>query len=357
MSIPLPREPRRILIVKPSALGDIVHTLPFLHLLRKRYKTAEISWLVVPAFAGLLEHHHLLDHVLLFERKRFANLWRDASAAKGLFHFAMSLRREQYDLVIDLQGLLRSGWITWQTRAPVRVGFSNAREGAPIFYTHRVPTDTPDKHAIERYVDIAEALDCGRGPVVFDFGITDEPRLAVRELLPDIERYCVLLPGTNWATKRWPMEKFARLVEPIESRFGLRCVIAGGCDVVELATQAPAAINLAGKTNLKELVALLDGASLVIANDSGPMHIASALNRPLVTLFGPTNPVRTGPYARPETVTRLQIACSPCYSRTCSHHSCMQWLEVEQVLADAALALHRVIDPAAGIRGPNEGAK
>ncbi len=331
-TIKLPREPRRILIVKPSALGDIVHTLPVLHLLRKRFKTAEISWLVVPAFASLLEGHRLLDHVLLFERRRFANLWRDASAAKGLMSFAMSLRKQQFDLVIDLQGLLRSGWISWQTRAPVRVGFAYAREGATTFYTHVVQTRTHEQHAIERYLDVCEALGCGRGPVVFDFDLPDSAKSSVTEMTANCGDYAVLLPGTNWATKRWPAERFEGLIAPLRARFGLSTIIAGGNDVRDMGRSWNGALNLSGKTDLKQLVALIDRAKLVIANDSGPMHIASALHRPLVTIFGPTNPIRTGPYERLETVARLDIACSPCYSRKCSHCSCMNWIGIDNIL-------------------------
>jgi heptosyltransferase I len=339
MPIELPAEPKRILIVKPSALGDIVHTLPFLHLLRQRFETAEISWLVVPAFASLLEKHPLLDHVLLFERRRFANMWRDASAAKGLLNFALSLKRQQFDLVIDLQGLLRSGWITWQTRARTRVGFAYAREGATAFYTHRVPTHNPERHAVERYLDVAEALGCGREPAVFDFDVPAIARERVSQLVPR-EPYAVLLPGTNWATKRWPADRFASLVAPIEQQLGLRCVVAGGNDVLAMPF-GDSVVNLAGKTDLKELVALLEGASLVIANDSGPMHIAAALNRPLVTIFGPTSAVRTGPYGRPDTVLQLDLACRPCYSRSCVHTSCMQWIEVEHVMHAARTQLQK----------------
>ncbi len=339
MKIHLPQTPRRILIVKPSALGDIVHTLPILHLLRKRFADAKISWLVVPAFASLLQGHRLLDQVLLFERRRFANLWRDASAAKGLASFAMSLGKEKFDLVIDLQGLLRSGWIAWQTRAPVRVGFAYAREGATAFYTHVVNTPNHERHAVERYLDVAEALGCGRGPVVFDFDLSDEARSSVRQLLTSHREYAVLLPGTNWATKRWSAERFEQLISPMRERFGLSAVIAGGKDVLEMNQPWSGALNLAGKTDLKQLVALIEGAKLVIANDSGPMHIASALNRPLVTLFGPTNPARTGPYDRPGTVLRLDIACSPCYSRKCLHQSCMDWLTTGHVLSQIETAI------------------
>jgi len=157
-------------------------------------------------------------------------------------------------------------------------------------------------------------------------------RAHVETLLPAGTKYAVLLPGTNWATKRWPVEKFARLVAPLRQRFGLEVVVAGGPDVEGLANQIPDATNLVGKTNLPQLVALLDRADVVIANDSGPMHIAAALGKPLVAIYGPTNPVRTGPYGRMETVVRLDIPCSPCYSRQCSHQSCLQWLGIEPVL-------------------------
>jgi lipopolysaccharide heptosyltransferase I len=338
-TIHLRREPRRILIVKPSALGDIVHTLPVLHLLRRRFRAAKISWLVVPAFAGILEGHKDLDQVLLFERRRFSNMWRDASAARGLFSFAMSLRQQAFDLVIDLQGLFRSGWIAWQTRAPVRVGLAYAREGATMFYTHVVNTDTHEKHAVDRYMDVCEALGCGRGPVVFDFDLADESRDAVRQMLGGESNYAVLMPGTNWATKRWPADRFETLVGELGARYGLTSVIAGGRDVSEMNRTWTGAIDLSGKTDLKQLVALLDMSRLVVANDSGPMHIASALGRPLVTPFGPTSPVRTGPYRRAGTVIRLDIACAPCYSRHCLHHSCMQWMGVEQVLNRIDIAM------------------
>jgi ADP-heptose:LPS heptosyltransferase len=142
----------------------------------------------------------------------------------------------------------------------------------------------------------------------------------------------VLLPGTNWETKRWPTEKFAGMVAPLRERFGLVSVLAGGPDAGAMASRIPGAIDLTCKTTLKQLTALLERADLVVANDSGPMHIASALGRPLVTPFGPTNPVRTGPFRRMDSVIRLDIACSPCYSRHCSHQSCLRGLEVEPVV-------------------------
>ena len=331
-AIELPEEPRRILIIKPSALGDIVHALPILHLVRTRWPTAHISWLVNPPFAGLLDGHSQLNEVIHFDRRRFGAGWWHPGAAVGFFRFVGELRRKQFDLVIDLQGLFRSGWLARATGSPVRVGFADARELGWIFYSNRGPVHTWDQHALERYLNIAEALGCGRGPVVFQFPPMEMLKPAIRE------PYAVLLPGTNWETKRWPIESFAQLVGPLRERFGLRSVVAGAGDAVKLAAGMRELagesdlIDLTGKTSLGQLVALLAGAAVVVANDSGPMHIASALGRPMVTMFGPTNPIRTGPYERMDTVVRLDIVCSPCYSRRCSHRSCLKWLEAGSVL-------------------------
>lgn len=329
------RSPERILIIKPSSLGDVTHGLPILHLVRKRFPKARISWLVVPYCAGLLQNHPDLDEVILFDRRRFAAAWRSPRALADLIRFHRALRSRRFDCVIDLQGLFRSGWLAWQTGAAVRVGFANARELAPLFYTHRVGIDTVEQHAIDRYLKIAEALGCPTEPLEYHFPTTEADQRHVAGLVEKLGRFAVLLPATNWLTKRWPVENFAALVRPLEERLGLKCVVAGGADAAALAPGIAGALNLAGKTSIPQLVALLQRASLVIANDSGPMHIASALGRPLVALFGPTNPVRTGPHKRLECVVRTEIECSPCYRRRCSHQSCLRQLSVERVLAAA----------------------
>jgi lipopolysaccharide heptosyltransferase I len=327
--------PHRILLIKPSSLGDVTHTLPVLHLLRRRYPDAKISWLVAPYCSGLLEGHPDLDEVILFDRRRFGTAWKNPSAGLDLIRFKRDLRRRQFDWVIDLQGLFRSGWLAWQTRAPIRIGFANAREFSWLFYTHRIPIATMEQHAVDRYLRIALAAGCADEPIEFPFAVSQSDRTTVAQMTGD-EPYAVLLPGANWPTKRWPVENYQALVDPIRQRFGLRCIVAGGRDTIDLAKAIPSALNLAGKTNLPQLVALLERSNLVIANDSGPMHIAAALGKPLVTLFGPTNPIRTGPYNRPESVVRVDIPCSPCYSRHCSHTSCLRWLTIEPVLATAA---------------------
>jgi lipopolysaccharide heptosyltransferase I len=329
--IELPHAPKKILIIKPSALGDIVHTLPVLNLLKRRWPEAEISWLVGSSFAGLLEGHPQLQEVIRFDRHRFAKAWRNPRALIEMLSFGAGLRRRHFDVVIDLQGLFRSGLTAQLARSPIRVGFSNARELAWMFYTHRIPA-TADQHALDRNLMVAESLGCGRAPVEFVLPIDDADREYINAVLPARQGYAVLLPGTNWLTKRWPVEYFASLVGPLKQRYGFASVVAGGADAAELAKRIDGAIDLTRRTNLKQLVALLAGADLVVANDSGPMHIAAALGRPMVTMFGPTNPNRTGPWGREDSVVRVDIQCSPCYSRRCSHISCMKWLGGEAVL-------------------------
>src|SRR5436305_8968871 len=189
--------PQRILIIKPSAIGDVVHTLPILNLLRRRWAAAHISWLVTPACAGLLEGHPQLDEVIFFERRRYASGWRNPAALRDLLGLTRQLRKRQFDLVIDLQGLFRSGWLTWKTHAPVRIGFANAREMSWLAYTHRVPVLTDDQHAIDRYLAVTDALGCGREQIEFRFPTGPVEREYIDDQLRDIGPVAVLLPGTN----------------------------------------------------------------------------------------------------------------------------------------------------------------
>jgi heptosyltransferase I len=331
--------PQRILIIKPSAIGDVVHALPVLNLLRRRWPDAHVSWLITPGCRGLLEGHPQINELIPFDRNLFGRSWKSLSAAREMLRYFHSLRDHKFDLVIDLQGLLRSGLLTWATRSPIRVGSTNAREFGGYFCTHLAPVHTWWQHAIERYLTVAEFLGLGRDPFEFVFATDDADRQFVNELLPK-EPFAVLLPATNWETKQWPVENFAALVNPLRERFGLESVLAGGPDAAALSSSLPGAINLAGKTTLRQLIALLERADLVIANDTGPMHIAAALGRPLVTMFGPTSPIQTGPYKRMESVVRMDISCSPCFSRECSHRSCLRWLGIEPVLDLAAQQLH-----------------
>lgn len=337
--------PNKILLIKPSAIGDVVHTLPFLALLRRKFPHAYIAWLVTPACSGLLDRHPLLSEVILFDRKRYGTAIKSPAAAKEFRHFTQSLKDRDFDLVIDLQGLFRSGYLAWKTGAKTRVGFGYAREAAPLFYTHRIPRHPHERHAIERYLDIAEALGLGRGPLEYAWNTTETHRAKAAELLaplqPTSNSFAALIPGTNWETKRWPAQRFKLLAQRLRTELDLPSVVIGAASDKPLADIIQPDLDLTGKSTLPETTALLERATIVIANDTGPMHIAAALGRPLVTLYGPTSPLRTGPHNRLDTVLRLDLPCSPCLSRTCSHTSCMNWLTEQAVLDQVKIQLQR----------------
>jgi heptosyltransferase I len=304
-------DPQRILIVKPSALGDIVHTLPVLRLLRRRFPTATIDWLVYSAFADLLDGHPDLTSVVPLHR-----------SPRGLFTAASEVRRRNYDMALDLQGLARSAFITRATGAAIRVGFQQSREFAFLAYTHKVQARMEPVHAVERYLDMAELVGAGRGPVEFVFHSTPADNEWAMNQTASLGKFAVIAPGTNWITKRWPVEHFEQLSRLLRDR-GLKVVVVGHTDAEPLALAINPDLNLVKQTTLKQLVEVIALAEVVVANDSGPMHIASALGTPLVVPFGPTDPVLTGPYQRSDSVLRFPIQCSPCLSRQCSHMTCM----------------------------------
>lgn len=330
--IRLKQPPHRVLIVKPSSLGDVVHSLPFLNSLRTCFPDASIDWVIARGLDGLLDGHPMLDSLIVIDKDR----WRRISEAAGTMHelrdLFRTLRARRYDLVIDLQGLLRSGLMTWATRAPVRVGFSEAREGSRYFYTHTVRGGR-EVHAVDRYLKIAAALGCDTGTVGFPLpssaGVTEQ----VKELRIKLKDYIVLVPGARWDTKIWPAERFGALA----SLLPLKSVVIGGsgdrkraAEIVRLS--GGRACSVAGETSLPELVEVMRTARCVVTNDSGPMHIAAALDVPVVAIFGPTSPGRTGPYGRRHVVLKSERGCAPCFKRQCDDVRCMPDITVDMVL-------------------------
>jgi heptosyltransferase I len=340
----LPPAPR-VLIVKPSSLGDIVHALPVLAALRRQYPRAHIAWLASRAFAPLLEGHPLLDEVITFDRRHYGRMLRSLSALGAFLRFVRRLRSSRFDLVLDLQGLFRSGFLAWATGAPLRFGFADARELAWLFYTGRVPGRRRTHHAVDLNLRLAAALGLPADAPTFPLGLHAEELAAARRLLASapgrpVEQFTAVIPGARWETKRWRADRLASLLDRLHADGYGPCVLLGAPDDREfsdeiLAAAATRPIDLVGRTSLRELAAVLALARLVICHDSGPMHIAAALAKPLVAIFGPTNPARTGPYCQSARIIQLPLECVPCYARRCplGHHNCMQQLELETVLA------------------------
>lgn len=346
----------RILLVKPSSLGDIVHALPVLHGLRRRYPGATIDWLVASSFASLLRGHPEIDELVIFDRKRLAGFGRNLSATTALFAFLRRLRAGKYDLVIDLQGLFRSGFFSRATGAGVRLGFRTAREGARFFYTHQVCVDDPDAHAVDRNYLVARVLGFDDVPICFTPVLPESAWDEVhdplkRDLLSSDALRMVVVPGGRWETKVWLPQRFAETIDRVAERTGARGILVGSPDETALCEQIANKcesdpVNLAGKTNLRQLAVVLKRADVVLCHDSAAMHFAVAFRRPLVCLVGPTNPHRTGPYNRPNDVVRLNLDCSPCYLRRldrCPHgHRCMRDINVGRVVTAVERAMNDV---------------
>ncbi|MGH6673187.1 MAG: lipopolysaccharide heptosyltransferase II [Xanthobacteraceae bacterium] len=372
MTLPLDelrrREFRKILLIKLSAVGDVVHTLPVLNKFRRRYPNAQIDWLVTPAIGELLRHHPALNSVVDFERDTSAPPWA-WSALSSYVRLARKLRLAGYDLVIDLHGQSRTAFLAFVTGAPIRIGFDKerpkvwensrqvtddfrkhawqgAREGAWLFYTHPVPLPTMDVHVIDHYQSVGALLDFDAGPTDFTFQIPQAARDRVESLLGRYgigsTRPVVIAPRGNWETKRWPDEKSAEIARHFLQR-GHAVVLVGAprehAVGEAIARLAPGLADLTGATTLSELAALIERAALCIAHDSGPLHLAVALGRPVVALFGPSDPVWAGPYHRDNASVRAGLPCSPCYLRrleSCRHeHGCMNKLSVQAVIERA----------------------
>ncbi len=340
------RDYQRILIIKPSSFGDVIHALPVLNGLRQRYPQAGISWLVADSCAGLLEGHAALDEVIRFDRRRYGQIGRSFRVTVEFMEFVHTLRAQNFDLVLDLQGLFRSGFLAMASGAPVRLGFSPGREFSWLFYTHRVAAPDREMHAVDRNYLFARALGFDDVPIRFDLPVQPAARASAERMLAGNgmragRSYVLMGPGTRWGTKMWPAKYFAELARRFEAETGLAVVLIGMENEVQIAAEveklaAGAVVNLAGRTTLPELIALVDGASLVVMHDSGPMHLATALGKPMVALYGPTSHVRTGPYRRPEAVTRLDLECAPCYLKRLSEcpydHRCMRELLPDAVM-------------------------
>lgn len=337
-----------ILLIKPSSLGDVVMALPALSALRRSFPQARIHWLIRPEFAPLIEGHPHVDEILLFDRKFLAQAWRNAAAGRGLLALVSELRQRRFDAVLDLQGLFRTGLLAWLSGCPQRFG-PRWREMAHLFYTTSIPPRREWVHVVDFYLKLVGAM--GGSELRAEFVLPDKPAAgtAARDLLSrhriDLHRYAVVIPGSAQASKCWPAERFAALVDRLASAHGLAVAAAGGRgekDMVEkirsLARHPPA--NLAGQTALPELVEVLRGAQLVVSNDTGPGHIAAALGRPLVMLFSWSNPLRVGPYGRPQCVVARDIGSRGLANRSRNPEHSIRHLTLDEVYAKAVEQLH-----------------
>lgn len=304
-----PQAPQRILIIRPSALGDVCRTTPVLASLRAAFPTARIDWLVHEAFADAIRAHPALTGIIPFARRAMGRWWTPAGLA-ATRDLLTRLRAPRYDLVLDCQGLARSALFTRLTGAPRRIGHADAREGAPLAYTTRVapaPGDSP--HTVDRMLGLVAALGITPLPDARLYAppddlaaLADDTRLAC-----GVARYVLFAPTSRWPGKRWPIDRFidlARgLADPSLRVDAIAVVAASGerdqcAPLLSAIPGAPPVIDLVGKTTVGRLMAIVSRAALVVASDSAALHMAVGFDRPLLGLFGPTDVARVGPYRR-----------------------------------------------------------
>lgn len=306
---------KNILIIKPSALGDIAIALGAVASLRRRYPDAKITWFVRPEFSPLLDCASNIDDTIIFDRRLLGKWWYKPEAFVSLVRLVKSLRGANFDLVIDLQGLFRTAFFGWITGCRKRLGMKTSREFAHIFYTDKVSQDDDSIHVIDYYNKVIAAA--GVTDAVVEYGLFVEEQAAARakEILSEFgfdgKEYAVFVTGATREAKCWPIEKFAHLAEKINTEYGLEVIgvgISGEKERIDkiVAISKARIVNLAGRTTIPELMAVLAGAKVVISNDTGPGHIAAALGGKTVIIFGPTNPQRIYPYGKEDSIAAIE---------------------------------------------------
>lgn len=339
-----------ILLIKPSSLGDIVLALPALSALRRSFPRARISWLIRPEFAPLIEGHPHLDEIILFDRKSLGRAWRHPAALRELTSLISRLRRKHFDGVLDLQGLFRSASLAWLSGCKRRFGPIWRKELAHYFYTTAIPPRPEWAHVVDYYLKLIEAM--GGADLRVEFMLPEKPEAAAaaRDLLSrygvDSGRYAVIIPGSAQVSKCWPAERFAALADRLASDHGLAVAATGSraespmIERIQSLAEYPIA-NLAGRTSLPELTEVLRMAKLVVSNDTGPGHIAAARGRPLVMMFSWSNPLRVGPYRRPECVIARDMSSRGLAIKSRNPRHAIQHITLDEVYAKVVEQLAR----------------
>ena len=312
----------KILILKPSSLGDVVQALPVLRLIKQHLPASEIYWWVDSKLAPLLEGDPDLKGVVHFHRRR----WAAPRHWPEIAHSIRWMREQAFDWVIDLQSLMRSGVFAWLANGKLTIGLDEPREGARGFYDLILPRPSALTHAVDWYLGVLPPLGV---PVHWNFQwLPERPALAQalrQKWSMDRARWIVLQPGARWPNKRWPAEYFADLLRQLAAYYpDFRFAVLGGDDERSLGgiiagTAGPRCLDLTGKLSLPEMVEWLRLSELLVTNDTGPMHVAAALGKPVVALFGPTEPRRTGPYRQLAHVLQLRLPCVPCLKPHCAY--------------------------------------
>jgi ADP-heptose:LPS heptosyltransferase len=331
----------------------VCRTVPVIASLKRAYPDASIDWMVQAGFEESVQEHPDLHRVVLFPRKRFSNWWKPDIAVE-LWHWLQDMRRERYDLAVDCQGLARSGFFAWATRARNRIGYADAAEGGWLGVNRRVNASRT-LHTVDRMLALVEGIGV---EAVRDMRLYSPPEAWPSLLKIDqaaklsSERFAVIAPTSRWPGKLWPAERYAAAAKLIlgDASLGIDSVVIVGAEherdqctpLVDLAASDPRVIDLIGKTSIGTLMALVEHSSLVIANDSACLHIAVGFDRPLVGLYGPTDISLVGPYQREHCVVqRLVPGDSFDHKNKLLGQQMMQRISVDDVMEKVRAVLAR----------------
>jgi lipopolysaccharide heptosyltransferase II len=325
--------PQRILIVLLGSIGDVTRAIPLANLLRRQYPKARITWALEPPAFPLVEHHPAVDEVVVFDRRRW---WR------GLGPFLRQIREPHFDLVFDLQRHLKSGFISWWSGAPIRLGFHrrNAKELNWLFNNHFISATDNGISKLSHYLKFAETLGIEPHPIEWGFSLLAEEQARVERMLQEVgSEFAVFFIGSRWESKEWFPIQSAKSALEIQQRYGLGIVLLGAKEDEPLAAEVESyptlrVTNWVGRTSLREAIGILSKAKVAIGPDTGLMHLSAAVGTPVVSLWGATSPIRTGPYGYQHLAIQGKAACSPCYVRRCPiGRLCMKSIEVKEITA------------------------
>ena len=337
-------QPSRVCIIKPSSLGDVIHALPILAALRERWPAAHLAWVVNRPFQGVLQGHPDLDELIVYNR---AGKGLDPLGITGSVGLLRRLNRAGFDLTIDLQGLLRSALMTAATRAKVRVGVADAREGARWFYTDLIDAPRLGLHAVERVQRVAAALHVDASKPRFNLPIREADRRWAKEILAGVPSPRIVLNvGARWETKRWPPHHFAAIGRRASQELGAGLIAVGSAGDRSLVDQLVRAmgpvpvLDLCGRTSLLELAALAVESDLVISNDTGPLHLAAAAGARVVGIYTCTSPKLTGPFGPRVATVQSCVWCAPSFIKKCYRLDCMSELTPNRVWPIVLSQLH-----------------
>ena len=329
-----------ILVVKLSAIGDVIHALPVSYAIKEQYPDAHLTWVVEPTAYAILEDNPYIDELILFEKAKFRSV---GGFLREIGPFRKRLRVRHYDASLDLQGLFKSAAIAFNAGAKMRIGTANMREGAHLV-SRPVRGVHASGHIVERYLDVARALGCAVDEVRFPVSVSERDRMAAETLLgregvPEGRAFVAFAIGANWLNKRWPVEHFAALADRLYHAHYVPVLVGGGrldetlAQDIMRASEIPP-VNLVGRTNLKQLAHIFRRAVLVLGGDTGPVHLAAGLGTPTVMLMGPTDANRNGPYGQTQNAIEVNRSCRGCWKRVCPKGlDCLAAISVDEVAA------------------------